>query len=96
MSRTFTYMPGSSTRLRIGHAAAERHRAGGRVHAVVGEIERALLVVERAVGAQQPHFGQVALRERHVARGLRALQPLEVGRRLIEEHVDGIDLLDGS
>jgi hypothetical protein len=82
--------------IRIGNPATECHRAGGRVHAVVGEVECALLFVERAVGAHQAHLGKVAERESNRARCLRPLQAFEIRRRLIEEHEHRVDLFHGS
>ena len=60
------------------------------------EVERADVGIFTAVGADDANLGLVAVRDVDRARGLGALQALEVRGRLVEIHVDGIHLLDGS
>ncbi len=82
--------------LGIRHPRAKIDCAGGGVYRNVREVERARLIVWRAVGQQDLHRGLVLLRERDVAGLLSLAQRDQVGGADCEVHVDRIDLLDGG
>ena len=79
--------------LRIGYQRAQIHRAGGRVHGHIGEIQRAGLIVTAAVGQGDLHRGVALLRKRDV---LRLAQSQQVGSADGEIHIERVDLLRPS
>jgi hypothetical protein len=78
--------------LRIGHHAAKRQGGIGWIDGHVIEIKRAQRCVRRAIRQDHLQAGLVAIKQRHIATGLRGAQHL-IGRT-IEMHVQAVDLID--
>ncbi len=66
----------------------------GRIDGHIVKIKRALRGVRRAIRQDHLQGGFVAIKQGHIAPGLRGAQPQDLIRRTIEIHVQRVDLID--
>jgi hypothetical protein len=78
--------------IRIRYNRPKRERPRGRIHAEIAEVERPLMRIRRPIAEDDFHPCRVAFDELYSPLRLLPSQLLDLRSRLIEIHVDRIDL----